>query len=98
MKCWSFAQKERVRELAENAGNADGSASERAAAERATGRIVDKLMRRLAPRLKDGTVGPREILDAFGLEVPDARDVERDERSDEALPDDGLSDDRGAAR
>src|SRR5205085_1860592 len=45
--------------------------AERAAAERVSGKLVDKLLRRLAPRLKDGTVTPREILDAFGIETPE---------------------------
>jgi glutamyl-tRNA reductase len=45
--------------------------SERAAAERVTGKLVDKLLRRLAPRMKDGTVQPRDILDAFGIDAPD---------------------------
>ncbi len=44
--------------------------NERAAAERVTGKLVDKLLRRIAPRLKDGTVEPRHILDAFGIELP----------------------------
>ncbi len=46
--------------------------AERAAAERVTGKLVDKLLRRLAPRLKDGSVSPRAILDAFGIEAADA--------------------------
>jgi len=46
--------------------------AERAAAERVTGKLVDKLLRRIAPRLKDGSLEPRHILDAFGIEV-DAR-------------------------
>jgi glutamyl-tRNA reductase len=45
--------------------------SERAAAERVSGKLVDKLLRRLAPRLKDGSVEPRELLDAFGIEPPE---------------------------
>jgi glutamyl-tRNA reductase len=47
------------------------SEAERAAVERVTGKLVDKLLRRLAPRIKDGTTNPREILDAFGVDVPD---------------------------
>jgi len=43
--------------------------AERAAAERVTGKLVDKFMRRLAPRLKDGSVEPRHLLDAFGIDV-----------------------------
>lgn len=58
--------------LGEDAGSVTGTAAEKSAAERATGRLVDKLMRRLAPRLKDGTASPREILDAFGIEAPQA--------------------------
>lgn len=46
------------------------------AAERATGRLIDKLLRRLAPRMKDGTANPRQVLDAFGIEM-------------DAKPDDG---------
>jgi glutamyl-tRNA reductase len=45
--------------------------AERAAAERVSGKIVDKLLRRLAPRLKDGSVAPRDLLDAFGIDAPD---------------------------
>jgi glutamyl-tRNA reductase len=41
----------------------------REAAERATGRLVDKILRRLAPRMKDGTANPRQLLDAFGIEA-----------------------------
>jgi glutamyl-tRNA reductase len=43
--------------------------AERAAAERVTGKLVDKLLRRIAPRLKDGTVEPRRVLDAFGIDA-----------------------------
>lgn len=42
----------------------------REAAERATGRLVDKILRKLAPRMKDGTANPRQILDAFGIAAP----------------------------
>lgn len=49
------------------------SEAERAAAERVTGQLVDKLLRRLAPRMKDGTVKPRDVLDAFGVEPPPER-------------------------
>jgi len=45
--------------------------AERAAAERVSGKLVDKLLRRLAPHMKDGSVKPREILDAFGIETPE---------------------------
>ncbi len=45
---------------------------ERAAAERVSGKLVDKLLRRLAPRLKDGSVAPRELLDAFGIDTPES--------------------------
>jgi glutamyl-tRNA reductase len=45
--------------------------AERAAAERVSGKLVDKLLRRLAPRLKDGSVEPRELLDAFGIREPE---------------------------
>lgn len=45
--------------------------AERDAAERVTGKLVDKLLRRLAPRMKDGTVQPRDVLDAFGIEPPE---------------------------
>ena len=48
------------------------TASERAAADRVTGKLVDRMLRRLAPRLKDGSAGAREVLDAFGIEPPDA--------------------------
>ena len=41
----------------------------REAAERATGRLVDRLLRRLAPRMKDGSANPRQLLDAFGIEL-----------------------------
>jgi glutamyl-tRNA reductase len=44
------------------------------AAERATGRLVDKLLRRLAPRMKDGSTDPRHLLDAFGIEVDAPKD------------------------
>ena len=47
----------------------DLSPEAKEAAERATGRLVDKLLRRLAPRLKDGSTNPRQILDAFGIEA-----------------------------
>jgi len=50
------------------------SAAERAAAERVSGKLVDKLLRRLAPRLKDGSVEPRDILDAFGIEAPEEKE------------------------
>jgi glutamyl-tRNA reductase len=53
------------------AGEKGLTPEERAAAERVSGRLVDKLLRRLAPRLKDGTAAPREILDAFGIETPE---------------------------
>lgn len=46
----------------------------REAAERATGRLVDKILRRLAPKMKDGTANPRQLLDAFGIEMTSARD------------------------
>ncbi|MCE9637533.1 MAG: glutamyl-tRNA reductase [Planctomycetes bacterium] len=44
----------------------------REAVERATGRLVDRLLRRLAPRMKDGSTNPRQILDAFGIELASA--------------------------
>ncbi len=44
------------------------AATEREAAERVTGRLVDKLLRRLAPRMKDGTVDPGALLEIFGVE------------------------------
>jgi glutamyl-tRNA reductase len=50
-------------------GEKDLTDVERAAAERVTGKLVDKLLRRIAPRLKDGSVDPRHVLDAFGIEV-----------------------------
>lgn len=53
----------------------------KAAAERATGRLVDKLLRRLAPRMKDGSANPRQILDAFGIEL-DAPPPDDDRSSD----------------
>jgi glutamyl-tRNA reductase len=53
------------------AGEKGLTPEERAAAERVSGKLVDKLLRRLAPRLKDGTATPREILDAFGIETPE---------------------------
>lgn len=56
--------------LAGEKGLADG---ERAAAERVTGHLVDKLLRRLAPRMKDGTVRPRDVLDAFGIETSEEK-------------------------
>jgi glutamyl-tRNA reductase len=43
--------------------------AERDAAERVTGKLVDKLLRRIAPHLKDGSVDPRHVLDAFGIDV-----------------------------
>ncbi|MCG3134511.1 MAG: Glutamyl-tRNA reductase [Planctomycetes bacterium] len=43
------------------------------AAERATGRLVDKVIRRLAPPLKDGTLTSRELLDAFGIDAAKLR-------------------------
>ena len=46
------------------------SENERAAAERVSGKLVDKILRRLAPKLKDGTVSPRDLLDAFGIAPP----------------------------
>jgi glutamyl-tRNA reductase len=52
-------------------GERDLTDAERHAAERVTGKLVDKLLRRLAPRLKDGSVGARELLDAFGIEPKD---------------------------
>jgi len=52
-------------------GEKDLTPEERAAAERVSGKLVDKLLRRLAPRIKDGTATPREILDAFGIEPPE---------------------------
>jgi glutamyl-tRNA reductase len=51
------------------AGEEHMSPEEREAAERATGRLVDKIVRRLAPRMKDGTASPRTLLDAFGVEA-----------------------------
>lgn len=47
------------------------SDTEREAAERVTGRMVDKLLRRLAPRMKDGTIEPGDLLTVFGVEPPD---------------------------
>jgi len=52
------------------AGERELTPESRDAVERATGRLVDKLLRRLAPRMKDGTADPRTILDAFGIEAP----------------------------
>jgi glutamyl-tRNA reductase len=52
----------------------DLSPEAREAAERATGRLVDKILRRLAPRMKDGTANPRQVLDAFGIRADDAAD------------------------
>ncbi len=55
-------------------------------AQRVTGRFVDRLLRRLAPRLKDGTSSPRELLDAFGIEI----DAPEDDTPRDAMPkDDG---------
>ena len=53
------------------AGEKGLNETERAAAERVSGMLVDKLLRRLAPRMKDGTVQPRDVLDAFGVEPPE---------------------------
>jgi glutamyl-tRNA reductase len=50
------------------AGEKDLTPDAQEAVERATGRLVDKLLRRLAPRMKDGTANPRTVLDAFGIE------------------------------
>jgi len=50
-------------------GEKDLTDAERAAAERVTGKLVDKLLRRIAPRLKDGSVDRRHVLDAFGIEL-----------------------------
>ena len=50
-------------------GEKDLSAGEREAVERATGRLVDRILRRVAPRMKDGTANPRTVLDAFGIEA-----------------------------
>ena len=46
------------------------SGDQREAAERVTGRMVDKLLRRLAPRMKDGTIEPGDLLTVFGVEPP----------------------------
>jgi glutamyl-tRNA reductase len=50
-------------------GEKDLTDAERDAAERVTGKLVDKLLRRIAPHLKDGSVDRRRILDAFGIDV-----------------------------
>ncbi len=42
----------------------------REAVERVTGRMVDRLLRRLAPRMKDGTIAPGDLLTVFGVEPP----------------------------
>ncbi len=60
-------------------GDRDLSPSERVAAERVTGRMVDKLLRRLAPRMKDGTVAPRDLLSVFGVESPSNPDEQSPE-------------------
>ena len=52
-------------------GDRQRTEGERAAAERVTGRMVDKLLRRLAPRMKDGTIEPGDLLTVFGVEPPD---------------------------
>lgn len=49
---------------------------ERAAAERVSGRLVDALVRRLAPRFKDGTLPAADLLDALGFAQPGAADEE----------------------
>ena len=46
-----------------------GAADDRATAERVTGRLVDRIVRQLAPRLKDGTASPQQLLDAFGIDT-----------------------------
>lgn len=43
---------------------------QREAVERVTGRMVDRLLRRLAPRMKDGTIEPADLLTVFGVEPP----------------------------
>lgn len=55
-------------------GEKDLSPTEREAVERATGRLVDRILRRLAPRMKDGTANPRQVLDAFGIETEAAEE------------------------
>lgn len=45
-------------------------ATQRAVADRVTGKFVDRLLRRIAPRLKQGDAGAREVLEAFGIEPP----------------------------
>jgi glutamyl-tRNA reductase len=49
---------------------------ERAAAERVSGRLIDGLVRRLAPRIKDGTLPAGDLLDALGVERPEPKPEE----------------------
>lgn len=63
------------------------------AVERSTGRLVDRILRRLAPRMKDGTTSPRAVLDAFGIEADAARGAAEDGAAEE-----GAADERPAQR
>jgi len=56
------------------AGEKGLTKEERKVADRVTGKFVDRLLRRLAPRVKEGKAGANEVLEAFGITPPTNED------------------------